>query len=170
MKPRFYKQEGDHYIGPANTVPGVDGPVNADDYNGEQLLDGWQLLSFDPNSALWVVWNYAPNQIGLEHFHNPQGLNYKTGLTRRLHPVDTIVRGELVSRVYYADRVEDEYITPVVRESTTYVRDDSGNAISRTMIIEWMSDQDQWGFAKSMVKFYDTPRSQIVEGQKGVRT
>lgn len=88
------------------------------------------------------------------------GLNFKTGLSSRLHPKKTFVKGELQEVIHYRSATINPDLTktyedPVVRETFAYLRSGAGFAIMRTHTIEWMDFNGEWALSKVQEKFYD---------------
>lgn len=112
---------------------------------------------------------YDPD--GRTYYDPPQGLNYETGLTRRLFKATTILKGEVQAVDYYQGGPGTDPQNPedpvglVVSESHAYTRDATGLAQSRTITITWRhEDGTPHPTTKALEKDY-TPRESIREGK-----
>jgi hypothetical protein len=96
----------------------------------------------------------------------PGFINYKTGLIARLHPVHTIVRGELKKTVYHANSDGVNYDTPVLEVSFTWYRDSSGFCLRRdSKIAYYLNDGSIAEETKDLIKYYNEQES-IEEGRR----
>lgn len=93
-------------------------------------------------------------------------VNYKNGLTTRLHPRHTFERGVIVRTGYFAymsfnpATYQFDFSEEVVREDYVYQRDANGFAQSRVMSITWFNNDGTVNEAtKNRVKIYTTAES-----------
>ena len=112
-----------------------------------------------PSHLSYKIWDYVIDPpVG---WTSPVDLDYKKGLTIRLHPKKTFIRGELILREYFKDASvnPDGSITfsnPVLKEEYVYTRDGTDLAISRIETISWYREDDSLGLdVKINRKFYD---------------
>lgn len=134
-------------------------------YNGETLSQYALDTSFiyteytNPDSCKIYRYIESPN---FSDTIPPMGHNYISGLTVRLHPKRTFVKGELQRVEWFADNEETDLVVCVNIE---YVRDPIGFALHRTTIREWIKeDGEAHHDKKTTVKHYDD-LAQIKEGE-----
>lgn len=110
------------------------------------------------------IYDYVADTLNKRIF--PGFINYKTGLTTRLHPKHDIVRGELRKTVYYADSDGVNFYVPVLEVNFTWHRDASGFCYRRDSSISYyMNDGSINEQTKDMIKFYNEQES-IEEGRR----
>lgn len=121
----------------------------------------------------YKVWAHvefdSPNEYLNTCCHNPTGLNYRTGLRRRLYNKDTIVKWELVKRRWYAnyEASTETYSDEILYVDFAYTRDTNWLAIQRTKVITRLYfDDTECPDKKTMIKYYTTPRAKEEEIQK----
>lgn len=105
----------------------------------------------------YKIYEYYPD-IDVYRKNVPLSINFKTGLSVRLHPVRTFVLGEMVECVYYASMTDGVPSDPVVKETWEYTRDGTGYAVSRLQKLFWYYDDGVLDERehKIMEKYYDT--------------
>ena len=120
---------------------------------------------------MYRIWSYAPAGSQSDEDQIPYDLDFKTGLTTRLHPNRIFEKGVLVETCYHSDASHNpdgtiDFGEPVVRETFEYLRDAQTFAQQRTQSIEWFLDSGEVGPDKKILtKLYTR-----VEGiQEGVR-
>ena len=113
-----------------------------------------------PSHLSYKIWDYVVDKP--YGWKPPLDLDYKKGLTTRLHPKNTFVQGELTMREYYSDASVNPldgtiiFSNPILKEENVYVRDPAGFAIYRTQQICWYLENDEVGpDTKLAVKYYD---------------
>lgn len=120
---------------------------------------------------LFKIYEYSPDNY-VNPTNPPKGLDYKTGLTQRLHPDYEFIKGELQKTTYYADIVLDEngvktYSTPILEVSFVWNRDANGFVYRRDSNISWYfvdeTVSSDPAHIKYMEKFY-TNEEAIKEG------
>ena len=87
----------------------------------------------------YQIYHYVPEGIYTPAATPPYGIDFTTGLSVRLHPVRTLVLGELIECVHYAafDAMTQTPTTPIVKENWEYFRDATGYATHRIHTIAW---------------------------------
>lgn len=112
----------------------------------------------------FVLYDYVADTLDKTVF--PGHINYKTGLTTRLHPVHTITRGELNKTIYYGTSDGTIYSTPVLEVTFNWLRDASGFCYRRdSSIAYYLSDGTLSAATKNMTKYYNNQES-IEEGRR----
>ena len=107
-----------------------------------------------------VAGDYAEDDV-------PKGIDYKTGLNRRLHPKRTFSKGELQCVEWYAEFDGTDYTDIIIKVDISYVRDFFGFAISRTTTRTWYNEDGSPNpDTKVTVKYYSDAISRMAEGQK----
>lgn len=145
-------------------------------YNGtvfelhfERLLDG------AINSALAAVFDgfvdeddsatFTPKILALASGkqRNHTAIDYKTGLKTNLFPLRTFVQGELQRVQWYSDEALTDEVIDV---GITYNRTETGFAVDRTTVREWLNvDGSKHPRTKTTKKIYSTdPSAQFQEG------
>lgn len=115
------------------------------------------------------IYRYTPSTYQDGDPDEPDfGLQYKTGLTRRLHPEVFMKRGEVTRVIYHASATPSPsgpvYSDPVLQEDISYVRDEAGNAVTQRKEISWYLEDDSLHSSKKvMEKVYNRTQS-IAEG------
>lgn len=115
------------------------------------------------------IWSYSVEDR--DPTDDPRGLNFKTGLHTRLHPVYDFVAGELQKVEYYATATPNaqgtvDYSDLVCDVSFTYTRDAGGFAQYRVATRRWfLADGTPGPHVKVQVKYY-TPQTSMKEGKR----
>lgn len=123
----------------------------------------------------YKIYDYLPKDSRRKNKSTvlPIDIDYKTGLTAKLHPVYTYVKGELQNVEYYgvydeSEPVEsDRFKEPVVSVDITYERDSLGFAKKRTTNRSWYQKNGSINKNKKKTtkKYYDNNMT-IVEGKR----
>lgn len=145
---------------------------------GDWTLEGISQEDFDSALAAYVapialrIWSFVPGATDL--FACPFSLDYKIGLDRRLHHVNTYNKGELIKTEYYSEDGGDLILTV----DFTYNRDTDGLVLDRTKVISWIFvDGSVCPNTKTMVKKYDPwqsvqeirrRRANVMDGLRGL--
>ena len=118
---------------------------------------------------MYKIWKYVREGVQEDEEQIPFDINYKTGLTIRLHPMRTFVKGVLIEVCYHLNASKNSdgsvsYDEPIIREQFEYVRDAATFAQSRIQTIEWYDENGEIGpDKKELVKVYE-PVEGITEG------
>lgn len=118
------------------------------------LIDAHQPL--DKEYRLYDYVSYSVDKTAV-----PDYVNYKTGLTRRLHPKHEIVKGELQKTTYYVDLTigednQETFETPVLEVSFVWNRNENGFVYSRESTIQYyFEDGTLSEETKYMIKGYN---------------
>lgn len=122
-----------------------------------------------PTDKHLQIFEFVPDHYAVQDFDIPDfGLNYKTGLTTRLHPKVLMTRGEVYRVEYYKTSTPTAagptYEDLVLFEDIVYMRDALGNAVMQTKTISWVcEDGTVCATTKVLVKVYTAAES-IREG------
>ena len=106
---------------------------------------------------LYIIWLFT--QLESLNEGDPRTINYKTGLTIRLHPEYTFVKGELTQVKYFSEYQNEDSL--VVCVDIQWERNTNGDLLkrieTRKYVIDSESDDIVFGdFVKISEKFYDT--------------
>ena len=117
----------------------------------------------------YKIYRYCESAVHPED-EAPVDVNYKTGLTTRLHPVLTWSRGRITEVGMYASaslnaQGEVEGTDLVVKETFSYTDDASGLARHRLMTITWYTEDGEAGQVKHREKYYNNADSRT-EGRR----
>ena len=126
------------------------------------------------------IWSLVPEAHRDDADEIPDHIDYKTGLTQRLHPRRWFHHGLLVQVIYYKNFDGTNYDTPVIKETWNWVLNASTNMPeSRTIDIQWYRELDElistgpdvyepylMAHVKPYLKYYDTTAEQIQEIQR----
>lgn len=117
------------------------------------------------NSLYCKIYDYVPDDRirGFNLLEAPVNLDYKTGLIRRLHAKNTLVKGELQRTEYFAN---PDLTDKVLQVDMVYNRDATGFALNRTVTRRWvMKNEEFHPTTKVTYKDYTiNPQDQISEG------
>jgi hypothetical protein len=83
------------------------------------------------------ILSLLPNSYGIDPLVAPVNLDYKTGLTSRLHAKRTIVLGEVTQVEWYQNYDGTTFSDLVIKVNILYTRDPMGLAIYRDTTREW---------------------------------
>lgn len=117
----------------------------------------------------YKIWDYVVDKP--YGWKPPLDLDYKKGLTTRLHPKNTFDQGELTTRQYYSEASVNPldgsiiFDNLILKEENNYVRDAAGFAIYRTQVISWAYENDEFGPDTKMAIKYYAGIDKIQEGQ-----
>ena len=115
------------------------------------------LLSQPDNRPKYKIWEYSI--LGQTLPDDPRTLDYKTGLTTRLHPIMAFVKGELIQVKYFSDY--DDESSLILCVDIEWVRE-SGVLKQRVETRKYVLEGEgvEYGEAvKVSVKYYDTVTS-----------
>lgn len=114
---------------------------------------------------MYKLYNYLePFQLAAHDVNTvPSHINFKTGLTIRLHPKRTFVKGELVKVEYFEHYDGETFENLILFENYVYDRDEDGLAIKRTQTITWLWDDNQESEDKKVTEKYYDKKTQIYE-------
>ena len=94
-------------------------------------------------------------------------IDYKTGLSIRLHPKKTFIQGELQSVEYYSAFDGTTYSDLVLKVDIVYTRDALGFATTRTTTRTWYyTDDTIVDVPKVTIKHYNDALDRIKEGKR----
>jgi hypothetical protein len=130
-------------------------------------LENWLAISerWDHFKLYRLIWVPPHNLESV-----PYDVDYVTGLTQRLHPVETYERGRIVRIDYFLnaglDAYGEKYGTDLfVTESFDYTNNAGGFAVSRVQVISWYLEDGTVGGTKERHKLYNTKDSRA-EGRR----
>lgn len=98
----------------------------------------------------------------------PMGINYKTGLRQRLHPVITQSSGQLVTAKYYRVRNGDQYEDQILQVNFSWLRDSEGRLIEQRRRYRWnlIGSGDFGPHEKIDSKFYTPEQAAIADTRR----
>lgn len=118
----------------------------------------------DPTELTYRLYDYVADTLDASVF--PGHIDYKTGLTTRLHPVHELAKGELQKTVYYAVTDGVTFSIPVLQVTFVWHRDANGFIMRRdSEITYYMNDGSLSVETKQMQKYYNEQES-IDEGRR----
>jgi hypothetical protein len=122
-----------------------------------------------PSWLSYKIWDYVVDPpVG---HHPPIDLDYKKGLSVRLHDKKTYVKGEMTLKEYYegasADPVTGEisYTNLILKEENVYTRDVAGFAVVRQQTITWVREDESYGPHQKITLKYYSGIDKIQEGK-----
>lgn len=112
----------------------------------------------EQQGKVYKIWGLAVS--AKPAFSDPSGLDYKTGLSIRLHPDLTMVKGELVKVEYYREYDGENFNDKILTVDIEWSRNDSGKLVKRTETRKWalVSDSEQYGDHVKTTEKYYTPQ------------
>ncbi len=102
-------------------------------------------------------------------FTDPSGLDYKTNLSKRLHPAMTMVKGELVKVEYFRDYDGDAYNNKILSVDIDWQRSESGRLVKRTETRQWVVDSEEVEFGshvKTTEKHYTPQLAALADARR----
>jgi hypothetical protein len=122
-----------------------------------------------PSIIGYKIWNFVLESPS--KWSSPLDLDYKKGLTVRLHPKNTFVKGELTKKEFYETASVNidgsiNFSNLILKEENVFHRDLAGFAVCRQKTITWILENEQDGpDVKTTMKYYDG----VDKMQEGVR-
>ena len=116
----------------------------------------------------YKIWNYVLPGVQHDEDQSPLDIDFKTGLTVRLHPERIFDNGVLVEVIHNLGTSVNpdgtlSFSDPVVQEKFEYTRDPYGFALYRVQTISWYLEDGTIGpDTKTLQKFY-SPQERIAE-------
>lgn len=121
---------------------------------------------------IYKIWNLTEHEEMLrDTSSSPATLDYKTGLSVRLHPKYELVKGELVKVDYYQDFNEHVFSNKILCVDIEWTRDAQGTLLKRTETRRWTIEHDGEGdvfgpHTKVTEKFYDTKTAALADSRR----
>jgi len=119
---------------------------------------------------IWYLTNAtaAPKEFN----QSPISLDYKTGLSKRLHPKYTISSGQLIMVEYFENYDGEKFSNLILVVNFSWIRDESGMLRERRAERLWTvvgSEDSDPEFGKDIkhdVKFYDSKQAEIADARR----